>query len=147
MYLTYVPSLLYIWLIMLNAPDRLGLFVQILDPEDYGFLRSINADAERKFRQDRLRIFRKELRVIAVDYVKLYLERTSNLAAAGRWQAYAPLALETTAGFAAIAKLWAAGTLFAWRMPMVVDAARSAERLARVITSEKFSSAPQNLPA
>jgi hypothetical protein len=132
---------------MLNASERFGLLVQILDPVDYRFLRSINMTAERAFRRDRVRIFRRELRVIAADSFKLYRERSANLAAAGRWQAYAPLVAQTGIGFLAIARLWTAGSLFAWRLPMVINAARNADQLVRFVTSEKFSSAPQRLPA
>jgi hypothetical protein len=124
---------------MINAVERLALFVQILDPEDYGFLRSLDAHRERTFRRDRVRIFRRELRVITKDAAKLFRVRRLNLAKAGRWDNYVPLLGETAGGFWAIGKLWLAGTLLAWRIPMIVDAARNADRLARLVTSQKFS--------
>jgi hypothetical protein len=124
---------------MINAVERLALFVQILDPADYGFLRSLDARRERTFRRDRVRIFRRELRVITRDAAKLFRVRRLNLAQAGRWNDYVPLLGETAGGFLAIAKLWLAGILLAWRIPMVVNAGRSADRLARLVTSQKFS--------
>jgi hypothetical protein len=124
---------------MMSAAERLDLFVQILDPEDYGFIRSLDARRERTFRRDRVRIFRRELRVIVTDAANLFRIRRHNLARAGRWNDYIPLLGETAGGFWAIGKLWLAGTLLAWRIPMVVNGNRSAERLARLVTNQKFS--------
>ncbi len=124
---------------MINAVERLGLVVQILDLEDYGFLRSLDARRERTFRRGRIRIFRRELRVITEDAAKLFRVRRLNLAKAGRWNDYVPLLGETAGGFWALGQLWLAGTLLAWRIPVVLDAPRSADRLARLVTNQKFS--------
>jgi len=127
--------------------ERFQLLAGILDNADYEFIGSRNPHLERKFRRDRVRIFRRELRSIANDSAKLYRIRASNLAAAGRWSAYPSLVLDTTSGFISIAKLFTAGTLFAWRLPMVIDAATNANRVLRFVSSETFSAAPQKLPA
>jgi hypothetical protein len=132
---------------MTSDTERFRLFVGILDRADYEFIGSHNPSLERKFRRDRMRIFRRELRSIAVDSARLYRVRASNLAAVGRWSAYPSLALDTMSSFVSIGKLFTAGTLFAWRLPVMIDAARDANRVLRFITSEKFSLAPQNLPA
>jgi hypothetical protein len=124
---------------MMSAAERLDLFVQILDPEDYGFMRSLDAGRERTFRRDRVRIFRRELRVIAVDATNLFRVRRLNLAKAGRWNDYFPLIGETAGGFWAIGKLWIAGTLLDWRIPIMMNGVRSADRLARLVTTQKFS--------
>jgi hypothetical protein len=102
---------------------------------------------ENKLRRSRIRIFRRELRAIAGDSKNLYRERAANLAAAGRWRAYPSLVLDTTLSFISIGKLGLAGVLFAWRLPLVIDAARNANRVLSFVTSEKFSSAPHQQPA
>ena len=132
---------------MITEAERFQIFVGILDRADYQFIRSRNSILERKFRKTRMRIFRRELRTIAGDTASLYRVRASNIAAAGRWSAYPGLVFETMASFVSIGKLAAAGRLFAWRLPVVIDAARNAQRVLRFVTSEKFSSAPQKLPA
>ncbi len=124
---------------MMNAAERLNLFVQILDREDYGYLRSLDARRERQFRRYRIRIFRRELRAIANQTAGLFRIRRRNLAAAGKWGAYWPLTKETAGTFVAIAKLWTAGTLVAWRMPEWIDAGRSADLLLRYVTSRPSS--------
>ena len=131
---------------MMTATERLNLFVQILDREDYGFLRSLDARREQQFRRDRIRIFRRELRAIANQARGLFRVRRSNLAAAGRWGDYVPLTMEAAGTYVAIGKLWTAGTLLAWRMPEWVDAGRNANLLRRYVTSPEFSSARQKLP-
>jgi hypothetical protein len=123
---------------MMTATERLNLFVQILDREDYGFLRSLDARRERQFRRDRIRIFRRELRAIANQSRDLFRVRRSNLSAAGRWGGYWPLAMETAGTYLAIGKLWTAGMLLAWRMPEWVNASRNANLLRRYVTSQKF---------
>jgi hypothetical protein len=121
--------------------------VQILDPVDYQFVRAQGAELERKFRRERMRIYRKELGAIARDSRKLYRERAANLATAGYLNRYPALLLDTMLNFAAIGRLALAGTLFAWRLPLVIDAARSANRVLAFSASQKFSPTPQNLPA
>jgi hypothetical protein len=131
---------------VITAAERFHLFVRILDSADYQFIRQLDPRAEHKLRRDRMRIFRRELRAIAVDSASLYRARAANLGAVGRWQAYPSLVLDTMSSFVSIGKLAAAGTLFAWRLPLVIDAARNANRVLRFVTNEKFSPAPQNLP-
>ncbi len=130
----------------MSEAQKFQLFVRILDPEDYLFLRSQDARVEKRFRRKRVRIFRGELRSIAADLARSYRARAGNIAAAGRWAAYPSLALDTVSGFLSIAKLYAAAVLFAWRWPLMIDAARNADRLLRLVTSETFAAAPPNLP-
>ena len=132
---------------MATEAERFRLFVSILEPADYEFIRARSAEAEREFRRDRIRIFRNELRTIAADSRKLFGERVSNLAAAGQWNDYPGLAWDSLAIYLAIKKLSLAGALFAWRLPLVIDAARNANRVLAFVTNPKFCPAPQNLPA
>jgi hypothetical protein len=141
---------LLIYLILfkvITETERFQLFVGILDREDYTFLSARNPRVERKFRRERVRIFRRELRLIAADSVKLYRVRASNLAAAGRWSAYPQLVLETIGSFVSIGKLSLAGTLLAWRLPLMIDAAGNASRVLRFVSAETASSGPRKLPA
>jgi hypothetical protein len=131
---------------VITAAERLRLFVRILDPADYQFVQGLDRRVESKLRRDRMRIFRRELRVIAADSASLYRARAGNLAAAGRWQAYPSLVLDTMSGFFSLGKLAVAGTLFAWRFPLVIDAARNANRVVQFMTNEKFSPVPQHQP-
>jgi hypothetical protein len=126
---------------------RFQLFVHILDPEDYEFVRAQGPQLERKFRRDRMRIYRQELRAIMGDSRRLYRDRAANLAAAGCWHRYPALIADTMLNFVAIGKLALAGTLFSLRLPLVIDAARNANRVLAFSASQKFSQAPQNLPA
>jgi hypothetical protein len=131
---------------VITETERFNLFVSILDPGDYQFIRERQPAVESKFRRERIRIFRTELRAISADSVKLYRERASNLAAAGRWGAYLSLVGDTALIFFSIRKLALAGTLFAWRVPMFIDAARNANRVLAFATNPKFSPALQNRP-
>ena len=128
----------------MTATERLHLFVHILDPEDYDFVRIRAPRLERQFRRDRMQIFRTELRAIARDAARLHRERASNLAAAGRWGDYPALLAEKIAMRAALAKLSLAGALFAWRLPLVIDAARSANRVLTLVSSQELSVAHPN---
>jgi hypothetical protein len=131
---------------VITETQRFHLFVSILDSADYQFIRERQPSGESKFRRERVRIFRRELRAISADSVKLYRERASNLAAAGRWGAYLGLLGDSAMIFLSIRKLALAGTLFAWRAPMVIDAARNANRVLAFATNPKFSPALQNQP-
>jgi hypothetical protein len=126
--------------------ERFHLFVRILDPEDYQFVRSRGPRVEKGFRRKRMRIFRQELRAITADLARSYRVRAGDVAIAGDWAAYPSLALDTVSGFLSIAKLYAAGILFAWRLPLMIDAARNADRVLRLVTSETFAATPPNLP-
>jgi hypothetical protein len=132
---------------VITDTERFQLFVGILDRADYEFVAARNPRAEREFRRERVRIFRRELRSITDASARLYRVRASNLAAAGRWSAYPRLVSETIGSFVSIGKLALAGTLLAWRLPVMIDAASNASRVLRFVTAETFSSAPQNLPA
>jgi hypothetical protein len=131
---------------VITETERFQLFVSILDPGDYQFIRERQPTVESKFRRERVRIFRSELRAISADSVKLFRERASNLAAAGRWGTYLSLMRDTALIFFSIRKLALAGTLFAWRVPMFIDAARNANRVLAFAADPKFSAAPQNQP-
>jgi hypothetical protein len=130
----------------MTEAERFQLLVRILDPADYLFLRSQNPSLEKLFRRKRARIFRSQLHVIAADSARLYRERAGNIAAAGRWSAYPALTLETISGFLAIAKLYFAGVLFGWRLPVLINAAKNADRVLRFVISERFGAAPRNQP-
>jgi hypothetical protein len=130
----------------MTEAERLQLLVRILDPADYLFLRSRHPSLEKTFRRKRARIFRGELRAIAGDSARLYRERAGNIAAAGRWSSYPALTLETISGYLSIAKLYFAGVLFAWRLPVPIDAAKNADRVLRFVISERFAGAPRNQP-
>jgi hypothetical protein len=131
---------------VLTQEERLHLFVHILDPEDYDFVRMHAPRMESGFRRDRVRIFRKELQAIARDAAQLHRERASNLAAAGRWGDYPALLMDRVQMLAALRKLSLAGRLFAWRLPIFIDAARSANRVLTFVTGQEFSPAHPNLP-
>jgi hypothetical protein len=130
----------------MTEAERFHLFVHILDPEDYLFVRARDPRAESRFRRERARIYRQELRSIAADSVQLYRARAANIAAAGQWSSYPPLALDTISGFVSIGKLAVAGLLFAWRLPLIIDAARNADRVLRFVTSQTVAATPRNLP-
>ena len=131
----------------MTEAERFHLFIRILDPEDYNFVRSRDPLMEGQFRRKRARIYRKELRSIAADSVKLYRVRAANIAASGRWAAYPPLVIDTISGFFSVGKLFAAGILFAWRLPVMIDTARNADRVLRFVTSPTAAAAPSDLPA
>jgi hypothetical protein len=140
--------LIYLILVkVITDTERFQLFVGILDCADYEFVGALNRRAEREFRRERVRIFRRELRLIADDSANLYRVRASNLAAAGRWSAYPRLVSETIGSFVSIGKLALAGTLLAWRLPLMIDAASNASRVLRFVSGETVSLAPQKLPA
>jgi hypothetical protein len=124
---------------VITETQRFHLFVSILDPADYQFIRERQPSGDSTFRRERVRIFRRELRAISADSAKLYRERASNLAAAGRWGAYLSLLGDTAMIFLSIRKLALAGTLFAWRVPLVIDAARNADRVLAFVTNPRFS--------
>src|SRR5580704_7759044 len=117
----------------MTEAERFQLLVRILDPADYLFLRSQNPSIEKPFRRKRARIFCGELRAIAADSARLYRERAGNIAAVGRWSAYPALTLETMSGFLAIAKLYFAGVLFGWRLPVLINATKNADRVLRFV--------------
>jgi hypothetical protein len=130
----------------MTEAERFQVLVRILDPADYIFLRSQNPNLEKMFRRKRTRIFRGELRAIAADSARLYRERAGNIAAAGRWSSYPALTLETMSGFLSIGKLYVAGVLFAWRLPVLINAAENADRVLRFVISERFAVTPRNQP-
>ena len=124
---------------MTSQDERFELLVRILEPADYRFIQMRNPAISRRFRRDRMRIFRRELRRIAAESGRAYQRRASRISAAGKWDAYAPLLMETTSSFCSIGKLAFAGTLFSWHLPMVIDVGTNARQLIRYLTAPAAS--------
>ncbi len=132
---------------MTGHAERFQIFLTILDAADCEFVERRDARLARSFRKTRARIFRRELSVIATEAGNLFRVRRDNIAAAGRWSAYAPLLRETAGSYWAIAKLHLAATAYSLQLPRVVDAARNADRVLRFITSQTIAANPASLPA
>jgi hypothetical protein len=132
--------------VVTNQNERFELLVRILEPADYRFIQMRNPAISRRFRRDRLRIFRKELRRIAAESGRAYQRRASRISSAGKWDAYAPLLMETASSFCAIGKLAFAGTMFSWHLPVVIDVGRNARRLLGYLTAPAASVEPRNSP-
>jgi hypothetical protein len=124
---------------MMGQNERLGLLIRILDPEDYQYIRAYDFRIEARFRRERMRIYRGELRNLASDALRSYRTRLSNINAAGRWGAYPGLVMSTASTFSSIGKLWLAGALFQMRLPVMVDVAAHRERLNNFLTAEALS--------
>lgn len=132
---------------MAPQSDRLALLIRMLDPEDYQYIRAYDFRLEARFRRDRMRIYRAELRTIAADALESYQARLSNLNAAGAWIRYPSLVLSTANSFFSIGKLCVAGALFRFRIPVLVNLRKPQERLQRFLTIEGSSAEPHRLPA
>ncbi len=132
---------------MTTDSERFGLLVRILESNDYAFIQHRNPSIAKRFRRDRLRIFRRELRDIAADSVETYQKRVSRISAAGQWSAYGPLVRETASVFVSLGKLSLAGTLFSWRIPVMINAGINVERLVKYFANDGAYGSPRNLHA
>lgn len=124
---------------MMRQNERLSLLIRILDPEDYRYIRAHDFRTEARFRRERMKIYRGELRNIASEAVRSYQTRLSNINSAAQWAAYPGLVWSTASTFSSIGKLWVAGALFRVRLPVMVDVAAQRERLQRFLTAEALS--------
>ncbi|HLW76980.1 MAG TPA: hypothetical protein VKS01_08335 [Bryobacteraceae bacterium] len=131
---------------MTDTRERFQIFLGILDLNDCEFVEQHDRLAGRVFRRNRARIFRKELRTLIREAGGLYRVRAGNIAQAGRWPAYAPLLVDTALSYWAIAKLYAAGVLFALDGPQLISATHNAERVQRFVSSQADAASPANLP-
>jgi hypothetical protein len=127
-----------------SQDERFDLLVRILEPADYRFIQMRDPAISRRFRRERIRIFRRELRRIAAESGRTYQRRASRISAAGKWDAYAPLLIETASSYSSIVKLAFAGTLFSWHLPMVIDVGRNARQLVQFLTAPAASAEPRN---
>jgi len=126
--------------------ERLDLLIRILDPEDYRYIGAHDLRAEAQFRRERLRIYRSGLRELSSGIVRSYQARLANMNAAGQWTAYPRLAWSTAATLMAIGKLWMAGSMFRFRLPLLVNVAAQRDRLQRFLTVETPSAEPGTQP-
>ena len=126
-----------------NQGDRFQLLCRILEPSDYRFIQMRNPALQRRFRRDRMRIFRRELRRIAADSGRAYQRRASRISASGQWNAYGPLLMETASSFLSIGKLAVAGRLFSWRLPTMIDVRANTGRLVRYLSVPAASEVPE----
>ena len=118
---------------------RLVTLIQILDREDYRFVRSQDLRIEVEFRRKRMRIYRAALRGLAAEIWKSHQAQISNVTAAGAWDRYLPVVFKTATSFASVGKLWMAGILVSCRMPVPFDLARTRERLENFLTAPLVS--------
>lgn len=129
---------------MTSPTDRLLLLVRLFEPEDYRFIETRNPAIAKRFRYQRMRIVRTELWEVAGETGSAFRDRASRIEAAGQWRAYPALLRRTALTFGAIAKLRLACTLFAWRLPLVIDVAKATDRLVGFATAGELSIAPSN---
>jgi|SRR5579883_1518121 len=115
------------------AQPQLQLLMRLLDPEDYRYIRAHDMRVEIRFRRRRMKIYGQALRAVARGAKESYHSRLANLSAAGAWDRYFGLLMSTGFSFAAIAKLWLAGMLFRFRLPVLVDLAAQRDRLERFL--------------
>lgn len=116
--------------------DRLGTLIRMLDPEDYRYIGTQDSGIEARFRRRRMKIYRRALRGIASDALGSYQAQLSNINAAGAWRRYPRLVGRTASSFVAIGKLWMAGTLFRFRLPVPVDLTAQRDRLEKFLALE-----------
>ena len=131
---------------MLEQNERLGLLIRMLDPEDYRFVACYDFRTESRFRRERMRIYRGELRSIVMDAIRSHHAGLANINAAGRWSSYPSLVLGTMSALLCIGKLWAAGALFGLRLPVLFDLAAQRERLQSLLSPEPLSVTPRRSP-
>jgi hypothetical protein len=124
--------------------DRLVLLASLLDPEDYQFIEARNPAIAKRFRSQRMRIFRNELWAIANNVGPTFRARASRIDAAGYWRAYPSLVQRTALICCAIAKLRFACMLFSWHLPVLIDVRAATSRLIRDATAGALSVAPSH---
>lgn len=130
---------------MPEITERIELLQRLLDPEDYRYIKAQSDRMEAHFRRERMRIYRIGLRELMATMGDLYQARLSAMNAAGQWSAYPGLAWNTLGTFWALGRLWMAGTLFRFRLPLLVDVAAQHERLLRMVTHETSGETPGRL--
>jgi hypothetical protein len=113
----------------MTARCRLLLLASLLDPEDYRFVEARRPAIAKRFRNDRMKIFRAELWRIAHEVGSMFRTRASRFDAAGYWRGYPALLERTALTFYALAQLRLACLLFSWHLPVLIDVAASTNRL------------------
>jgi hypothetical protein len=126
--------------------DRLALLARLLDPEDYRFIETRNPAIAKRFRSQRMRIFRTEWWAIANNIGPTFRAGASRIDAAGYWRAYPSLLHRTALICCAIAKLRFACMLFSWHLPVLIDVRATTNRLVRYATAGTLSVAPSHSP-
>lgn len=127
---------------VISARDRLLLLASLLDPEDYQFVEAQNPAIAKRFRSQRMQIFRAELWRIASNVGSTFRARASRIEAAGFWQAYLSLVHRTASTCYALSKLRFACMLFSWGLPVIVDVRTTTGLLFRCATAEAVFVAP-----
>ena len=131
---------------MMRQTEELALLLRILDPEDYRFIRAYDFRIETRFRRARMRIYREGLRAVASGIAESYQARLQNLSASGRWTAYPGLVQSTASMYLSLVSLWAAGMLFQWRLPLLVDVSAKQRSIEKFLTAPSCPT-PDRLPS
>jgi hypothetical protein len=131
----------------MRQSERLELLIRMLDPEDYGYIRAQDSRVEARFRRERMKVYRSALKALAWDVADIYQTRLANMNAAGYWSAYPRLLLSTASMFFSLGKLWCAGILFRYRLPVGVNLPAQEALLQRFLNVEPPSSKLPHLTA
>jgi hypothetical protein len=129
---------------ILTAAERFELFLRLLAPEDYEFIRAKDPGIEKRFRRDRSRVFRAELFALCGETGGAYRLRMSRIHRASLYGKIAPLMWDTAMAYGALGKLSIAAALFFYGVPWTMRLRPTADRLLRYLTVETLSAESLN---